>query len=235
MNADDFGLSPGVNRGIVEARKRGIVTSASLLVTGSAAAEAAACGREDPGLSLGLHVDLGEWTYRDGSWVPLRQVVPPEEGDAVALEIARQVETFRRLMGRDPTHLDSHQHVHLGEARPVFLRFARRLGIPLRSCTPAVRHCGDFHGQTGTGHRFPYGISRENLLRLVTSLEPGVTELCCHPGFADGLSSAYGRERELELEVLCDPAVRAVLARAGVVLVSFADVARDVAGGEPAP
>src|SRR5207247_6198174 len=68
VNADGFGRSPGVNRGIVAAHERGIVTSASLMVRWDAAAEAAAYGREHPEFSLGLHLDLGEWACREGPW-----------------------------------------------------------------------------------------------------------------------------------------------------------------------
>src|SRR5207249_100992 len=75
VNADDFGLSPGVNRGIVAAHEQGIVTSASLMVRWSAAAAAADYGRGHPALSLGLHLDFGEWAYRGGAWVRLYKVV----------------------------------------------------------------------------------------------------------------------------------------------------------------
>ena len=59
VNADDFGLSAGVNRGIVEAYDNGIVTSASLMVHKPAAAQAAALARSRPSLGLGLHIDIG--------------------------------------------------------------------------------------------------------------------------------------------------------------------------------
>jgi chitin disaccharide deacetylase len=58
VNADDFGQSPGVNRGTIKTCEQGIVTSASLMVRGPAAA--GAYGQERPTLSLGLHLDLGE-------------------------------------------------------------------------------------------------------------------------------------------------------------------------------
>jgi hypothetical protein len=66
VNADDFGLSPDVNQGIVTAHEQGIVTSASLMVRWPAAAAAGAFGRDHPALSLGLHLDLGECTFRNG-------------------------------------------------------------------------------------------------------------------------------------------------------------------------
>src|SRR5437764_14850027 len=69
VNADDFGRSPATNDGIIRGHEHGIVTSASLMVRWPAAVEAARYARRHPGLSLGLHVDLGEWAYLDGQWV----------------------------------------------------------------------------------------------------------------------------------------------------------------------
>ena len=92
VNADDLGLTAGVNDGIVEAHVRGIVTSASLMVLWPAAAGAAAYAREKPDLALGLHLDLGEWVYREGTWLPAYEVVPATgrirlDPHAVTLEI----------------------------------------------------------------------------------------------------------------------------------------------------
>jgi chitin disaccharide deacetylase len=67
VNADDFGRSPGVNRGVIKAHTDGIVTSATLMVRWPAAEEAAAYARRSS-LSLGFHLDLGDWQYRDGHW-----------------------------------------------------------------------------------------------------------------------------------------------------------------------
>src|SRR4051794_22877892 len=75
VNADDLGYSRGVNRGIVEAHLHGLVTSASLMVRQAATGEAILASRECPGLSLGLHVDLGEWAYRGGQWVELYRAI----------------------------------------------------------------------------------------------------------------------------------------------------------------
>src|SRR5919202_807658 len=115
VNADDFGQSPGGTQGVLEGQERGIVTSTSLMVRWPAAAGAAAYGREHPNFSLGLHFDFGEWVYRQGSWVPVYEVAPTDDIAAVASEAIRQLDAFRRLVGRDPTHLDSHQHVHRWE------------------------------------------------------------------------------------------------------------------------
>jgi predicted glycoside hydrolase/deacetylase ChbG (UPF0249 family) len=230
VNADDFGRSFGVNRGTIEAHEGGIVTSASLMVRWPAATEAAAYGREHRNLGLGLHFDLGEWTYRDGSWVPVYEVVPADDVTAVTDEVARQLATFRQLVGRDPTHIDSHQHVHRREpVRSVLIRLARRLAIPLRHCSPGVRYCGNFHGQTAKGSPLHSAISVDGLIKILAELPPGVTELACHPGLGDDSGSAYGKERKQEVGVLRDPRVRAAIAAREIELCPFgADALRGV-------
>lgn len=217
VNADDFGASERTNAGIVRAHERGIVTSASLMVCRAAAEDASRYAREHGSLSVGLHVDLGEWTYREGEWVRLYEHAP------AAAEIPRQLERFRALLGVDPTHLDSHQHVHRSEPVASLLgELARELEVPLRGCG-AVRYCGDFYGQTGKGEPLPRAIGVEALVDLIERLRPGVTELGCHPGLDPELDSSYRLERLREVEALCDARVRAALACMGVDLRGFGE------------
>ena len=222
VNADDFGQSAGVNRGIVAAHRHGIVTSASLMVRWPAAPAAAAYAREHPSLSLGLHVDLGEKAFRAGEWVPLYTVVPLQDMTAIAGEVSRQLDVFRRLMGRDPSHLDSHQHVHLREpVRTVLVERARRLGIPLRHCCLSVCYRGSFYGQTAEGVSLPEVISVDGLIHILQTLPPGYTELGCHPAAGCDLDTMYRNERLEELRVLCDPKVRVAITTLGIELRSF--------------
>ena len=222
VNADDFGQSHSVNWGIIEAHERGIVTSASLMVRWPAAAEAAVYSRQHPNLSLGLHVDFGEWAYRGDDWVSLYQVVPINDTTAVADEVSRQLTTFRRLVGKDPTHIDSHQHVHLWEPlRTVLTEVARDLTVPLRHCSAEVRYRGDFYGQTAEGIHFPDAISVHWLIKILETLPPGFTELGCHPGLGNDLDTMYCSERAEEVKVLCDPRVRTSIVAMGIELRSF--------------
>lgn len=229
INADDFGQSHGVNRGVLAAHQRGIVTSASLMVRWPAAEEAAVYARAHPEVSVGLHVDLGEWAYSRASWnwLPSYEVVPADDTEAVADEIERQIAAFRRLMGRDPTHLDSHQHVHrTGPARAVLEEVARPMGVPLRECTPAVAYRGDFYGQSAQGWPYPEAISVDALIALLAALRPGVTEVGCHPGLGGDLDTMYRFERDREVRALCDPRVRDAVADLGITLISFHDLPR---------
>jgi chitin disaccharide deacetylase len=225
VNADDFGQSPCVNRGIIEAHRRGIVTSASLMVRWPAASEATAYARDHPNLSLGLHVDLGEKAFRAGEWVPVYSVVPLHDMAAIGAEVSRQLDLFRRLMGCTPSHLDSHQHVHLREpVRTVLVDVARRLDIPLRHCCPNVCYRGNFYGQTAEGTPLPDAISVNGLIHILETLPPGYTELGCHPADGCDLDTMYRSERLEELRVLCDPQVRTSLQARGIELRSFNDL-----------
>jgi predicted glycoside hydrolase/deacetylase ChbG (UPF0249 family) len=233
VNADDFGQSAGINRGIVQAHERGIVTSASLMVRWPAASAAAAYARANPRLSVGLHVDLGESIYRGGEWIPLYERVDRQDARAVEAEIRAQLTRCRELLRRDPTHLDSHQHVHTEEpARSILDGIANELGVPLRYRSARLRHDGRFYGQTSTGDPLTAGISSAHLVEMLRSLPAGVTEVACHPGFADDLLTMYQGERQVELEALCDPAVRRAVSDERIALIGFADLSDSVVSSD---
>jgi predicted glycoside hydrolase/deacetylase ChbG (UPF0249 family) len=173
-------------------------------------------------LSVGLHFDLSEWEYTGGEWRPVYEVVSAEECGSVESELERQLELFAELVGRPPTHLDSHQHVHREEpVRSAILAAGERLGVAVREMSDGVRYLGDFYGQDGRGGSYPQGITREHLVGLIRSLASGTTELGCHPAAAPETESSYASERPMELAVLCDPFVGAVLTEEGIELTPF--------------
>jgi chitin disaccharide deacetylase len=228
VNADDFGQSPGVNHGVIKAREQGIVTSASLMTRWPAAAEAANYAKQHPTLSVGLHLDLGEWVYRQGGWVPLYSVTPIDNVQTVLKEITGQLASFRHLVGRDPTHLDSHQHVHLREpTRSAVMDVVRGLRIPVRDLSSPTRYRGNFYGQTAEGSPLPDLISVEALVNILENLPGGITEIGCHPADAVDLDTPYRDERLEELRVLCDPRIRAAIEALEIKLCSFGDLPRD--------
>jgi chitin disaccharide deacetylase len=223
VNADDFGLTGGVNAGIIRAHEQGIVTSASLMVRYPAAAEAAAYARSHARLAVGLHVDLAEWEYVNEEWRPAYMVVNPDDEAAVATEVAWQLNRFRELVGRDPAHLDSHQHVHHTEpVLSVLKRLAAELGVVLRSVTPGVNYCGDFYGQSNKGFPCHEAISVEALIAVLKKIPGGVTEMGCHPAAVADVESVYREERTMECATLCDPRVKAAVTEAGIELCAYA-------------
>jgi chitin disaccharide deacetylase len=223
VNADDFGLSDGVNRGVVQAHERGIVTSASLMVHAPAAAAAAEIAGAHPALSVGLHLDLGEWRYSNGTWTARYERAPLDDAKLLEVEVAGQFEKFASLLGTAPTHVDSHQHAHRNEPLcSIVTAKAAEFGIPVRHFTPDVRYCGDFYGQDDEGRSLPERVTAKFLAELLSSLLPGTTELCCHPAAIVDFDSTYSEERVRELAALCDPVLKANLERADIELRSFA-------------
>ena len=218
VNADDFGASPGINAGIVECRRSGIVTSTSLMVTMPASERAAELALGLGWRSVGLHVDL----TGEGTPAP----VALDDLPGCRAEIAAQVERFQRLMGRPPSHLDAHHNVHRDPRLTEPLAAAAAgLGVPMREHS-AVRYFPDFYGQwDGVTHLEQIGV--DSLIRMIDEdIGPGITELSCHPGFVDpALSSSYHREREVELVTLCEPAVREHIARRGIALIGYDELA----------
>jgi predicted glycoside hydrolase/deacetylase ChbG (UPF0249 family) len=222
VNADDLGYDPQIDRGILEAHARGIVTSATAMVETpfSAAALAAA----PPTLGVGLHAVLDP------------AAGPEEAGRA----LRRQLDAFRALRGADPTHLDSHKHAH---AAPAILgavaAIAAASRLPVRAIDGGMRRALRARGVAtsdaflGDAARRP-AWSREALRDALASLGEGVTELMAHPGHAPShVRTSFGPEREVELDALCDPELRRLLERGGVRLCSWAEVPALLAAGRP--
>jgi predicted glycoside hydrolase/deacetylase ChbG (UPF0249 family) len=163
-----------------------------------------------------------------------------EAGDPseVRAEWALQAERFIDVFRGRPTHLDTHHHVHRHpRIFEVALELAERLDLPLRALTPEMSECI-------RGHRLP-AVDRTvgdagpeafwqsaRLVDFFRSLSGGVTELMCHPGYADdALSvSSYRAQREVELHALCDPRVKDALAAAGVRCIAYGELAAVLEG-----
>jgi predicted glycoside hydrolase/deacetylase ChbG (UPF0249 family) len=225
VNADDFGQSQGINDGVLACHEHGILTSASLMVRWPWTAAAVEYARGTPALSVGLHLDLGEWIYRNGEWVAL-YVGAPEDPAGVRTEILRQFETFYRLMGCHPTHIDSHQHVHRhGPAKAVVAEIGNQLRVPIRDLSGTVTYLGGFYGQSRTGTALDGAISVDHLVGMLRTVPEGTTELGCHPGLRRDAPGMYVAQRDEEVRVLCDPRVRAAIQAEGIELISFRDFA----------
>lgn len=221
VNADDLGYDPEIDRGILEAHARGIVSSATAMVDTTFAAAALAAA--PPTLGVGLHA-----------------VIDPRAGPAEAeAELRRQLARFRSLRGADPTHLDSHKHAHASPpVLQAFVSVAAELGLPVRALDAAQRASLRARGVLAADRFLGDAALRpawtaERLLEALAALGDGVTELMAHPGHAPSHArTSFGAEREVELAALCDPRARVALDRGGVRLCTYAEVRR-LAGAAP--
>lgn len=154
VNADDFGLTSGVNRGIVEAHRDGVVSSTTLMASANEGAfrEAVEMARALPGLSVGCHVVLVDGApvsppgavdtllairsgepenfYSSLSAFAARATMGGFDREQLVLEISAQIRKIQAA-GIEVSHLDSHKHTHIfPEILRAMLRAAKICGVP---------------------------------------------------------------------------------------------------------
>jgi hopanoid biosynthesis associated protein HpnK len=158
VNADDFGLCEPINRGVIGAFDRGVVTSASLLATGISFEQAVGLARERPNLSLGVHLALTQTrpilaaemvpSLVDGSgrflpnWRSFlrRHLWGGTRREELEAEMRAQIESILTA-GLSISHVDSHQHLHvLPTILPMVARLAAEYGIGAVRCPVQRRH-----------------------------------------------------------------------------------------------
>jgi len=253
VNADDFGFTADVNEGIIEAHRRGIVTSATLMANGEAFEHAVRLAQQTPSLDLGAHLTLvgGYSVAQPGIPLPASP-----KGLALALmagrlhlyqECAAQI---RKILdaGLRLTHLDTHKHAHLlPPVAEAVGRVSREFGIPwVRRPLEAplagwlARRRLRKHGCRMADHLAGFAetgrLDEDRLLKLVRRIPAGLTELLCHPGYCRSELRAspatrLRESRELELVALTSPAVRQRLEECNVRLVDFCSVETALGSG----
>jgi predicted glycoside hydrolase/deacetylase ChbG (UPF0249 family) len=245
VNADDFGYTHGVTQGIVRAHREGIVTATTMMANAPDTKSAANVARSVKDLDIGVHLVV---TYgapltpperipslvTDGRFprvADLLRTGAPNAEEAL-VEYRAQYRRVRELIGREPSHLDTHHWVHdLPALEDALLALAKETGAAAR--THDGRQRARFRDAgVRTPDRFvrefqhPGAIHVEAMLGLLERVaeEGGVVELMCHPAEPDLAlleGSSYSRERGVELETLTHPQVRAAIARLGIELADY--------------
>lgn len=244
VNADDLGRTPGVNAGVAAAHQRGIVTSATLMVNYPAAAEVPRLAAESPRLGIGLHVQLTGGrpllpreripglVDADGRLPPRPEALANADAGEIAAEARAQLTRFRALLGRDPTHFDSHHHAHrMPVVFAALMALALESSHPLRLAEPAqhepLRAAGIATSDCFAEGFFDEGATLEGLLGILEGLPSGTTELMCHPAIVDDelrSTSGYALPRARELQILTSEAARRAVEDAHIQLVHFGDL-----------
>ncbi|HYG56924.1 MAG TPA: ChbG/HpnK family deacetylase [Symbiobacteriaceae bacterium] len=269
VNADDFGLTAGVSRGIIKAHRQGILTSTTFMVNWPWAAELAPMLREVPDLGVGIHLNLTSGrpvlppeqvptlVNRQGSFLKslLHLYTAVDPADA-RREWSAQVEKGIRLLGRLPTHLDTHRYLQ-GHPRyaTVMIDVARTYNIPAVRClypgpdlalsdmvgpwNPTrllverfLRRSAEMVAGSGLAcaqATMAGDFDLPKLMRKLGRVGPGVTELVSHPGEVDDQLrslSSLQEHREVELAALTAPDVRRRVEEAGITLVHFGHLSR---------
>lgn len=256
INADDFGLTEGVCAGIVKAIQAGGVTATTAMACVPGAGERLSrWASKIPG-RIGAHLQLTSGTPvlpRDrvpslvepgGQFPAVRKQVRAPRTEEILAEWRAQIEVLVRA-GIEPTHLDSHHHIHrLASAFPAFCEVARQYGLPARALdaemTLALRAAGVACVDRTLASWYGGELSVRSLVGVLKegareSPEARSFEVMCHPGFVDDdlrPLSRYLDDREKELTALCDGTLQQALAAAGFCL-SPITFAAATCGSEP--
>lgn len=246
VNADDLGRTRGINAGIFESHRDGILTSATLMVSCPAAREAAEELEQVPRLGVGLHLVMAGGTPvlppaeipslvdATGRFPTRPEGVREAAPAAVLAEARAQLALFQELTGRLPTHFDSHYHSHrIPVVCDALIELALETGRPVRCAGPEVRErlveAGVATTDAFVEDFYDHGATFEGMLEILRGLGPGVTEVMCHPGRVDAAlraDSGYVEAREREIEILTDPRVRAEIDNLDIQLGTYEACAR---------
>ena len=204
INADDFGFSRGINYGIIDSYKYGILTSTTLMANMPGFEHAVSLAGENPGLGVGVHLNLtcgypllkGHRTIVDPDTgrfknhrfyeTPDFQVDPEEVYREWDAQIRKVLEA-----GIQPTHLDSHHHTHsYGTNREVAIELARKYRLPLRNNFQGIPDdivkTERFEPNFDLAATMPELLAKPYLHNLLADFETFASiELMCHPGYLD--------------------------------------------------
>ncbi|NLX02404.1 MAG: ChbG/HpnK family deacetylase [Syntrophomonadaceae bacterium] len=238
INADDFGLAPGVNQAIIDLHQAGVVTSTSLMVTMPGFKDAVKRVRHAPTLGVGLHFNLSEGVpIAPANWIPslvdhkgeFSNNLGWDESD-VMTELKAQMQRLQSA-GINPTHIDSHGFIQkrMAVCRPMLI-LARTLNLPMRRTgwEPVAR----INSHPGVVDKFYSNVYFEGngkslLLDNLHSVPDGTSELICHPGYVDEhlpKVSTWTKVREIEGRVLADPEVLQTIRALKIRLINYSQV-----------
>ncbi|MFT4416542.1 chitin disaccharide deacetylase [Fredinandcohnia humi] len=224
VNADDFGYTPAVTYGIVDAYKNGIVTSTTMMCNSPFMDHAVELAKMNPDLGVGVHLVL---TSRaplsekvpslvdlNGDFYHQSEIFEHAKEEDIEKEWTAQIERFLSS-GLKPTHLDSHHNVHgHPTAFPVVIRLASKYGLPIRNVLNDKFDYGSVRTTDSMLRQF-YGekVSYETLeeqLKMVAAKRQ-TAEINCHPGYIDGelkQQSSYVDTRNVEYSILTSERIK---------------------------
>lgn len=238
INADDFGLAPGINQAVIDLHQAGVVTSTSLMVNMPGFNDAVKRVRHAPTLGVGLHFNLSEGVpIAPANWIPslvnhkgeFSNNLGWDESD-VMTELKAQMHRLQSA-GINPTHIDSHGFIQkrMAVCRPMLI-LARTLNLPMRRTgwEPDAR----INSHPGVVDKFYSNVYFEDngeslLLDNLHSVPDGTSELICHPGYVDEYLpkvSTWTKVREIERRVLADPKVLQTIRALKIRLINYGQV-----------
>lgn len=235
VNGDDFGLSKSINEGIVYAYNNGILRSTTLMINMSFVNHAITLAKKNNGLGVGIHLVAtagkplleNNKTLSDENGYFIKNTLVLQEKvkfdvNELYEEWDLQIKKFIELMGKKPTHIDSHHFIHMNkEYRDIALKLAEKYKLPMRWDFYSKE---DMFAKTISGF-FGSDIGCENFKRSSESaMNYEIADIMTHPGFIDDnlrASSSYVEHRHIELEVLVSDEIKHWIKKNNIELVNY--------------
>ena len=245
INADDFGMTEGVTKGIIASHADGVVTSTTLLMNAPFTEFDLEEAKKYPCLGVGIHLaaTIGRplikgaksFTDSEGNFLKLADYLRNDvevDLEELYVEWKAQIEHFIRLAQKLPTHIDSHHHVHtVSRHHNIVIQLAKEYDVPVRESEKILdtyEHAtfmGDFYGADLTVATLTY--------ELVKDIE--IMEIMCHPAYLDQKTyetTSYHLPRMKEMEILRSKELQTFIEQNGIHLITFADLKKKTASDD---
>jgi predicted glycoside hydrolase/deacetylase ChbG (UPF0249 family) len=240
INGDDFGYSKGVNYGIIEAHKNGVVTSTTIMMNMPYVDHAMDLYKDFKGLGLGIHFVLTSYKPLTGAKELLGEdgnmILDFEKLNLCPEEIIKKelMAQLNRLLeyGYKITHADSHHHVHrIPKVLKIMSQICQEYNLAMRT-VPAQRKTPEFDNNVRTTEEFAWNfydkdVNFETFKKIVTETEVSSLEICTHPGFIDlhlKNHSNYVDGRIMELDVLTSDEVKNLISENKIQLINYSEL-----------
>ncbi len=210
VNADDFGYSFSINKGIIEAHTKSIVTSTSVMINAIAASEATELAKY-PNLSVGLHFVIKN----------------PNDAEN---ELKAQINKFITIVGRKPDHVDTHKMKPIDnkQVEVALRKYSKENNTPIR-CFGYDKFIGSWFGLNvdDSGKLNQDKVSLSSFRKAIDKATDEYNELMCHVGYSDDYlrkTSSYNDIRQEELKTILNPKARQYVEQAGLTLCNWRQV-----------
>lgn len=237
INADDFGYSNGVNYGIIDAYKNGIVRSTTIMAGMPGFDHAVELAKENKGLGVGVHLTLTCYkpvldnhktiVNKEGYFdrrLYNKENIKNIDLEEIYSEFEAQIEKVKNA-GIEITHLDSHHHVHtIKELKPVIERILSKYKLPIRG---GLDYEIDYDKiMNFNGSFYNENINLNGFEKLLEE-DIEVLDIMSHPAYLDKLifeSSSYNTKRMDELELLTSDKVKDLIKEKGIELSNYRNI-----------
>ena len=240
INADDFGYSKGVNYGIIEAYKNGLVTSTTIMMNMPYVDHALDLYKDNIGLGLGIHFVLTSYIpLTDSPELLGKDGVMDRDFDRIALCSEKAIEAELRAQlnllikkGYKITHADSHHHVHqIPKVLKIMSKICKEYDLAMRT-VPEQKNWDEFDNNIKTTEKFEWEFydekaTFEKFKDIVSQPDVSSLEICTHPAFIDlhlKNFSNYVEPRMMELDVLTSQKAKELIADKNIQMINFGDL-----------